>query len=357
MRTAIVLFWLGSAISVRAHAEEGPLVRLSWVRGEGAEGCIDGEALARDVARRLGREPFGEPAAQRLEGLVVREGTRFVARLYERDASGALTGSRTIESEGADCPSLSSALGLAVALAIDPDAALAPAPAPAPGAAPAPAPDSSESPSPEPASESPARPAASGDAAAGTPTAASSREAGRDLAPPGERSPIASIGAALLLTVDLVPGLAPGMSIRADGVLSGPLHLTLGALATPEQRTDARTSADFGFSWFAARAGLSLVTAIGPLSLAVEVAGLVGSITAVVYSPIPAAPGGRLWGGLEVAGRLVLSLVGPLFAELAVGAIVPFVRHAFRVEGRTDVEFQEGPVVPVFSFGLGLHFG
>ena len=344
--TALALLLCG-ATTLPASAQDHPLVRLSWVRGEGADACIDADVLLADVTRRLGRNPFGEPAVQRLEGVVVYEATppRFVARLYERDAAGALVGARVLLSEDASCRALDAALGLAVALAIDPDAALGPA-TPAPAA-------------PDTATNTPST-AVEPTAPVEAPAPVVRGRAPVDPSPTPRPTPTPAatpvdVSASLLLSVGLVPGLAPGFALRTDITLVGALRFSMGMLATPDQRTSSSATADFGFSLFAARAGVALTHSLGPVLLSLEAAGLVGSILAIVYAPTPAAPGGRLWGGLELAGRASVRLVGPVFAELSVAAIVPLVRHGFRVAGR-EVAFRQSPVVPVFGFGVGARF-
>src|SRR5438309_7754199 len=75
----------------RARADDPapPTVHLSWVRAKGAETCIDRETLAHDVNARLGRDAFGGAPARSIEGLVAREGAKWVAHLYVRDADGS----------------------------------------------------------------------------------------------------------------------------------------------------------------------------------------------------------------------------------------------------------------------------
>ncbi|MEO7094648.1 MAG: hypothetical protein ABI175_15430, partial [Polyangiales bacterium] len=111
-----------------ADATTAPTVRLSWVRAQGAEGCIDRDTLARDVSARLGRDAFAGAPQRSIEGIVAREGKRWVARLYVRDPAGVLVGDREIASDAADYSALGGAVTLAVALVIDPEAALAPPP-------------------------------------------------------------------------------------------------------------------------------------------------------------------------------------------------------------------------------------
>src|SRR5258707_15482234 len=89
---------------------DGPATaRLSWSRGVGAESCPDRVALEKDVSARLGRDAFAEPVRRSIEGTVVKDGTRWIAKLYIRQLDGTLIGSRDLNSEAADCKPLGSA--------------------------------------------------------------------------------------------------------------------------------------------------------------------------------------------------------------------------------------------------------
>lgn len=117
-------------------------VALTHLRGPGAETCPDQLALERNVAARLGYDPFATPAALRAVARFDREGARFRARLeLSRDAEPTRT--RDFD-PAADCAGLFESLALALTLAVDPQFLMRPpepaAPAPAPPPAPAPAP-------------------------------------------------------------------------------------------------------------------------------------------------------------------------------------------------------------------------
>src|SRR6185369_12385369 len=119
------------SVGTAARADQAPgAVELAWVRAEGAESCPAGPVIERDVAERLGHNPFVSGALQRIEGMVLRREPLWVARFYVRDRTGALVGSREISSEATGCEPVSNAIALALALAIDPEAALRPAPPP-----------------------------------------------------------------------------------------------------------------------------------------------------------------------------------------------------------------------------------
>lgn len=116
--------------------------RFAWARDEGAGRCPDGPAIAREVTRRLGRDPFVTDGAPSIEAAVQRRDGRWVARLVVRDADDARVGVREFISEAADCGPIASAVTLGTLLSIDPEATLrVPAPvAPAAAAVARPAP-------------------------------------------------------------------------------------------------------------------------------------------------------------------------------------------------------------------------
>ncbi len=111
-----------------AWAEDTPArtSSLSWVRLEGAESCIATQALARAVEERLARRVFVSAAEAdvSVEGHLSRDGQRWKAVLTIRDGTGALLGTRTLDSVEPECASLDEGLVFVVSILIDPDAAL-----------------------------------------------------------------------------------------------------------------------------------------------------------------------------------------------------------------------------------------
>lgn len=138
-----------------ADAQAAQPLSLHWVRGEGAQTCIDGASLARDVEARLGRAVFG-PAADAgawLEGSVrARASGGFEASLQWADPTGLRDGSRALQSDDDDCAEISGAVALVVSVMIDPNTPTVPPerpdPEPEPVAEPAPEPPVEPAPAP-----------------------------------------------------------------------------------------------------------------------------------------------------------------------------------------------------------------
>ena len=110
-----------------AHAESKPS-SLSWVRLDGADGCITTQALARAVEGRLGHSVFVSPSEAELSvegrvGPVTGDpAVKWRATVTLRGKDGAALGSRTMDAGEATCAALDDKLALAIALMIDPDA-------------------------------------------------------------------------------------------------------------------------------------------------------------------------------------------------------------------------------------------
>jgi hypothetical protein len=361
-----------SGPSARAIAQEDAAAdgaRLAWVRGEGAAGCVDGESLAGEVRARLGRDPFRGEVRQTIEGLVGRREGRWVAQLFDRDATGAAVGARELTSDAASCRALDPALALAIALAIDPEAAMRPtdaSPQEVDGAWEGTATDRTASDRAERdltvASREAARrvPASSGDPATGAPARILASPSGASETAPAASTSLAEapagVAVSLLGAIDLVPGPALGVAITTDAVLLAPLRWRVGMLYVPEARTGG-PGAEFGLGLTAATLDACVVALeAGPVAGTACIGAAVGAIHAVVYAPIPTRPGDHAWGAARASAEVSIAIDRHLWLALAVSGTVPFVRWAFRVEGRPGIEFQEAIVVPGATATLGARF-
>lgn len=107
------------------------------MRLPGAEGCVAGDELAREVESKLQRPVFPLPrdAEVLIEGRVERAGGGYQAELRMLGDDGRLLGSRSLSVAGPDCGELSETLSVVLAVMIDPEAegqVRAPEPPPAP---------------------------------------------------------------------------------------------------------------------------------------------------------------------------------------------------------------------------------
>jgi hypothetical protein len=347
-------------------------VRLSWVRGEGAEGCAGEPQIAERVKARLGGSPFSASAQRSIEALVARAEKGFRVVIYVRGADGTLAGSREISSEAAGCASIEAASVLAIALAIDPDAGTSAPPADSAAGAKAPgevqggdgaglgSPQQNPIPTAATSAQGGANVPAFGPGSTPPGAAIAPARAGRIASPstPPPRPTIDMRGAGVALRggagLGLLPSVSAALEIAGHVALSERVQLAAEALWLPEARTADK---HFGFGLTAFSLGACGVIAS---ARAVELAacGLVwaGALHAVVYDLSPTGPGDYAWAGASAAPRLRIKLSPHVHWELGVHVVVPFVRRAFSVIGWKDPVFQEPPVTAIPFGGLGVHF-
>lgn len=103
-----------------AFAEAPTPARLSWVRGEHATRCPDANFVAsRVIAQLRGADPFTTPASISVEVFVDRDDEGWHGRIFDRDATGALLGARSFDSNEADCDGVARATALSIALTLN----------------------------------------------------------------------------------------------------------------------------------------------------------------------------------------------------------------------------------------------
>jgi hypothetical protein len=329
---------LAVALSTKASADGPSTARLSWVRVQGAESCIDRDTLAKDVSTRLGRDAFGGTPTRSIEGIVARDGAKWTARLYVRDLAGALIGDREIASDAADCKALSSAVTLAIALVIDPEAAFAPPPSTSasPAASPSPSPIVLTSAS----------------------LSAVPRSSPSGVVTTIIESPIVPAPRPVLMearfgvTTGLVPKVAPAAMIGFEGTTT--IHPRVLALFVPATRTDDGTA---GFGITAANAGAcGSFASDDNVLLSACVGAVVGVIHSYVYGLQPVTPGDRPWFAASTGLDGALRIAGPVRLVFAVEALWPITRHRFLAEGRTEPLFRQPFVTMLASIGAGIAF-
>jgi hypothetical protein len=348
-RVVVSLTLLALSFPGFARADERTTARLAWVRGAGAESCPAADALAADAIRRLGYDPFTADPARTLEGLVTRDGSRWRALLFVRDASGTTLGTRELSSDAPDCASLSEAVTLAVVLAIDPQAALRPPP-PAPTAPPEPPPappppDPIPAPTPDPPPVAPAP----------SPTPAP---------PPWHQRP--GVRARVALAHGVVPGVAAGVDLAIQGTSAWNfLSWGAGMLFVPMARADAMSESGHGLfaGWLEACAGIAPME---PLVLRACARGAVGAVSVYVFPsnalrPVEGGPGEYPWLAVGAVARASVRMIGPLVLELEGGALGAVVRQSFAVAptmegGMAENLYAQSPLALTAAAGLGLTF-
>jgi hypothetical protein len=120
IRIALALATFAATLVGVRPACATPSARLVYSRGPGAESCPDEVALRREVAARVGYDPFFLWADKTIVASVVRaQPSGFVARVHLVDSAGADHGMRELHTDG-KCDDLLGAAALAIAIAIDP---------------------------------------------------------------------------------------------------------------------------------------------------------------------------------------------------------------------------------------------
>ncbi|MCA9611034.1 MAG: hypothetical protein KC619_35815, partial [Myxococcales bacterium] len=169
-------------------------------------------------------------------------------------------------------------------------------------------------------------------------------------------SPDARVFASALFAVDLVPGPAAGVAVSTDAWIVDPVRWRLGFVYFPEATTGG-DDASFGFGLTAATLDVCVrAFTAGPVVGTGCLGGAAGAIHAVVYDPVPAAPGDYAWGALRASLEVAVEIEDRFTLALAATGAVPFARWAFRVTGREGVEFQQPWVIPGGRLSAGVRF-
>lgn len=303
---------------------------LSWVRLEGAEGCVASAALAQAVEARLARDVFvsAADAGLAVEGRVERDGEIWRAHIEVVDAEGHRLGERSLESAEASCDQLGEMAAVTIALMIDPLTAPEPEPEPDP------------EPRPDPEPEVIVRTV--------------------EVPVPAEPDPghgwRFEVDATLVGSVGLVP--TPMIGGQSTIILRAPNFVPVaveGALFPFSRAETAIGHADF----LEVHAGLQIC----PLWVRENGLALHGCIGAdagamiVVGGDLQIEEAERLIGQAHAALRGHWDVVGPLTIRAAIHLLVPFRHDAWitRAGGVATQVYAPEPVAAMIDLGVGVH--
>jgi hypothetical protein len=297
-----------------ARAADGHY-RLELVRADGAGSCPGAASIERDVAARLGRDPFAPAGERGIEIVLERTEDVWRAKLYLRVDPSAPDAVRLLESEATDCAELAKSITLAVALAIAPE--LEPEPPPPPP--------------PEPICPPPPAPPPP---------------------PPSPGSLHGDVAARALLSPQLLPGTSAGaaLAISARGSLLG---VSFGGLFFPENEL-RESNARLGFGITGGFVAGCLWARTAQPQLWSCLGARAGALHTVVYAPEPEHPGDRFWAAATSELGLRQQLYQRLFVEVGVAAVFPLVRHRFRVDASSSPIYEQGAAVAEGFLGIGL---
>lgn len=319
---------------------------LSWVRGDGTEGCPTRADLAREVTKRLGRVPFDENAPRSIEIQVVHGPRGFETLTRVLDANGHVVGRRELVSEEASCEPIFSATALAVALLIDPEAALS-------GEARAPSVQSAEitsvvAPPPEAMRKEVSPPELE-------PTRQAPRSEPRSASPARAPNP-AGVGVEAVIASGITPEFGPGVNLFANYRPGARFGLTASALYL-ESATASENGAvfDVGLTAFGLGGTFDIVPE-SALRWTAQAGPMVGALHVSVRSPTPIDPGDFAFVALTGGTRLQVPIGRWVFASFQGSAVLNLVRRGLFVKGEETAVFRE-PLWGAFAgAGLGLSF-
>jgi hypothetical protein len=338
-----------------AATEEPARFALSWVRLQGAESCPGRAELAREVAGRLGRNPFSEDADRSFEVVASRADGQWLVRIHVRDRDGQTLGFRTLDSRDDDCSGVFSATALALALTADPDLVVREAvpqtsdpgsvapptpPARAPAAreaspsAPVTVPPNTGEPSP-----APEAPVVRRVVVVERPVPVEPKPT---LTTPGQ--PLA-FAAGPLLGVGVVPGIALGAALRGAWQHQTGWGWQIAGRFVKSNRTGASAEpAEFGIGLSAASTAVSFAPLNDDVRFALGAGLHFGALHVTVYAPAPTrgGPGDYLWAALGPHADLAVRLKGPVRLGLFLEALIPLTRHRFFIENEPLPAYESG---------------
>jgi hypothetical protein len=316
--------------------------------------------LEREIARRMGQNPFEGDARQWIEGTIDFQAGAFEVQLFERDAEGSTLGTRRFREQASDCHKLDDAIELAIALIIDPNAQLAPAVPAAPQTAEQGLPSTPANVQPHPP---PPRfvlrmnpgPRAVYDVSpfgrAVTTTTRSENHLG-----------MAFIAADAVALAGVLPGAAFGGELVTRVALDARERVLLRASALVLPQKVANEQGRLGYSLTVLDIG-GCVQERARHWAAFGCGGFgLGSVHVVVYNPDPRKPDDRLWAALRVEGGAGVRIAGPVWFHARVFELLPLRRWEFQVIDIKDgVEtpmraFKQSWFMPGAALGLGLNF-
>lgn len=311
---------------------DAPPAKLVYERGPGAEACPDEAGLRRDVAARLGHDPFVESADRTVAAKIVKDGAKLRATIELKDATGKVTGARSLESKQLDCKELAAAMSLAITLAIDPLAGSAP---PKPSAS---ASESASAPPPPPPSVSVTAPPP-------PPPSAT-------VPPPPPPPPPALEGLRVSLGAFGGIGFAPSANlgfVAAVGYRARRWSLEL------EGRRDLPSTAEVG-------AGTATSSILGVSIVPCLVRGPLGVCALLSFGALQASGGDvvtprsdtAFWAAAGIRLAAEMPLWGPLAIGVHADGLAPFVKTTLRLNGE-DV-YSTAAVAGAMGLRFVVHF-
>lgn len=336
VRESLLLAALVVLVTRHARAEQGTAetAALSWVLGEGAEGCPAEVDVAGAIAEQLGRRALvpRDQAELVVEAkLVARPGGGFhvAITMFRGDE---IVGQRELESESPSCQLAAENAALVIALAIDPEASLERVAIPAGKRRSEPLPPPAPPPIPEPAKPT-ANPPPS------------------PAAPPWQGDLELAVG----VVTGTVPDVSLGLFIRGRALPpSLPFGIELEGAYVPSQSVDVAPGKGAHFAEFHAGAALcSRPPRATSLWGALCAGANVGAVSGKAYGYEVTPPFSTLTVALSARGRLGLRVARGFSLVAGPDLEVPLKRDYFEAESPEATE----PIFRSSAVGLGFELG
>jgi hypothetical protein len=268
-----------------------PSSRLIYARGKGAEQCPDEAIVRKEVAGRLGYDPFFPTADKTIIVRIERGRDQLSGRVELVDSTGIVRGLREVTGEPDRCQDLINTIALTISIAIDPATAAGPVASPRQEASPVPRDEAA-----------PAAAATIGEPEQPGPDAARSA--------PTPSSVQWSAGVGFFGSLNVNPQLAAG-------ALAFGTARTASASLTLEARADLPSSSNEGFRSHTFVLGVAPCLHLrGVFACAVGSPGWFFASDARAGSSFFLLSGVRLGGEVPLTGPLALGVYGDLLAAV-----------------------------------------
>ena len=299
--------------------------RLEWTDSAGARSCPSEREISGAIAGRLGYDPFRPDGERSVAAVLTTRGAGFAVELRFVDETGGGVTKR-LESSATDCSVIAAATTLAVAIAIQ----------------------EREGSAEDAGAESP--PESAPPAAASAPAASARPHGDGGPSAPSPPEPPATLMAAGVVAIDLLPRAAVGVEVRGLARITRKIHLSGGLLYLPEVRRDERfdigaTLGRLGACYEAGRGGSRALYMCADARL--------GSALVIVHSLQPLEPGSRLMGGASLSA-LFVQRISLFSAFLGAELFTPIPRRAFNIAGTGERVFTFAPLSLFATVGVAV---
>jgi hypothetical protein len=303
-----------------ALAAAAPLdASLGWVVAPDAVDCPSRESLHQKLVERMGRDPFEQPDAPRLEVHLQQSLGTYGAEI--RSVAGEVRTLRSIGGDAKSCSEVVDAVALTLSLLLEANRDV-----PAP-------------------TETQSSPATSSEPTVFAPSAPIVCEKADGSAcppcPPPPHVRTAWLGVGPLLSLHDLPQAGTGVALMMGLELAAPWEIVAGGLLLGIERK-TREDASFAFSLTEGWLGLGLTLPVADgWRWHSELGPVLGVLHSYPENPLPLDPGDSYYGALRLATHVVVTLRGPLGIGAGLSGEMRLKQWVFRVEDTSLVVWRQ----------------